>query len=341
MRPKRRFPILSTFLLIFLAGSLAAQAAAQKPSPILVSYSFDDGKTDTGPDTFSVFRNARGNVQLSNAFRLSGYQSVEIQDVAGDKDFPELQGYFPVRGDGWLVVHFALLVVDPREELNVALAGPGGFRLAKDGMALWLATRDGELIHTSDSMAKRLLPLKPFTWYGIDVDYDVARGRYDLRVFEEGIEKPVLSLENQPNATSQPGSAVSVFSFIGDNMDDLSNVTYYVDDVVVATDRDIVLPRFIAPGRRKFFVETAAVPPPSMDAHAPQEPEALRLERQGDEAFRQRDLKEAKRLYEQALPTSEEKERLLLKLADVSFLVGDLKTEKALREKIFGSLDPR
>lgn len=325
----------------FLLLGLAAPAAAQKPSPILVSYSFDDGKTDTGPDTFSVFRNARGNVQLSNAFRLSGYQSVEIQDVAGDKDFPELQGYFPVRSDGWLVVHFALLVIDPREELNVALAGPGGFRLTQDGMALWLATRDGELIHTSDSMPKCLLSLKPFTWYGIDVDYDIARGRYDLRIFEEGIEKPVLSLQNQPNATSRPGSAVSVFSFIGDNMDDLSNVTYYVDDVVVATDRDIVLPPFIAPGRRKFFVETAAVPPPSKDSHAAREPEALRLERQGDEAFRQRDLKEAKRLYEQALPTSEEKERLLLKLADVSFLLGDLKAEKALREKIFGSLDPR
>ena len=330
MRPKRRFPILSTLLVIFLAGSLCA---AQKPSPILVRYSFDDGKTDTGPDTFSVFRNARGNVQLSNAFRLSGYQSVEIQDVAGDKDFPELQGYFPERRDGWLVVHFALLVVDPREELNVALAGPGGFRLGKDGMALWLATRDGELTHTSDSMPKRLLPLKPFTWYGIDVDYDIARGRYDLYVFEEGIEKPVLSLKNQPNAAAQPGSSVSVFSFIGDNMDDRSNVTYYVDDVVVATDRDLVLPPFIAPGRRKFFVETAAVPQAkSLE---------LSLERQGDRAFHRRELNEAKRLYEQALATSEQKGRLLLKLADVSFLLGDLQAEKALREKIFGSLDPR
>jgi hypothetical protein len=178
-------------------------------------------------------------------------------------------------------------------------------------------------------MPKRLLPLKPFTWYGIDVDYDVTRGRYDLRVFEEGVEEPVLSLKNQPNATSQPGSSVSVFSFIGDNMDDLSNVTYYVDDVVVATDRDLVLPPFIAPGRRKFFVETATVPPTS------------RLERQGDEAFHRRDLNQAKRLYEQALAASEENDRLLLKLADVSFLLGDLKAEKALREKIFGSLDPR
>jgi hypothetical protein len=330
MRPTSRAAVLP-----LLACLAAAPAMAAEPSPILVSYSFDDGKTDTGPDTFSVFRNARGNVQLSNAFRASGYQSVEIRDVAGDRDFPELQGYFPERRDGWLVIHFALLVTDPQEELNIALAGPGWFTLNQDGISFWLSTRDGDLLHTTDSIPKRLLRLKPFTWYGIDADYDIVRGRYDLRIYEEGIEEPVVSLKDVPNAGSHPGSAVSMFSYIGD-LKDRSNVIYYVDDVVVATDRKIKLPRFIAPGRRQYFVDRLPAA-----AAAEGEAAAVRLERQGDEAFRVRDLREAKRLYEEALKTVEDRSVLFLKLSDVSFLMGDLAAEKALREKIFGSLDPR
>ena len=335
-------------LLVLLAGSpalavpsprvagLAPPAAAAKPSPILVSYSWDDGNTESGPDTFWVSRKARGNVQLSSSFRASGYQSVEIRDAAGDHDFPELQGYFPELRAGWLVIHFALLVIDPQEELNIALAGPRGFGLSEDGIALWLATRDGHLIHTADSIPRQLLRLKPFTWYGIDADYDIVRGRYDLRIFEEGIEEPVASLKDVPNAGSHPGSAVSMFSFIGD-LQDRSNVVYYVDDVVVATDRKIKLPRLIAPGRRQYFVEKHPAPKAAQG-----EPEAVRLERQGDAAFLARDLREAQRLYSTAMKTSEERRSLLLlKLSDVSFLLGDLASEKALREEIFGSLDPR
>lgn len=337
-KTRRRSWLAGLCLLMVLASSqafAAAPAAAAEPSPILVSYSWDDGKTETGPDTFSVFRNARGNVQLSSAFRASGYQSVELRDVAGDHDFPELQGYFPELRNGWLVIHFALLVIDPQEELNVALAGPGWFNLNEDGISFWLSTRDGDLLHTTDSIPKRLLRLKPFTWYGIDADYDIVRGRYDLRIFEEGIEEPVVSLKDVPNAGSHPGSAVSMFSFIGD-LKDRSNVVYYVDDVVVATDRKIKLPRFIAPGRREYFVEKHPAP-----AAREEEPVAVRLERQGDAAFRARDLREAQRLYEEALKTSENRAILLLKLSDVSFLLGDLAGEKALREKIYGNLDPR
>lgn len=329
----------AVLLLSFLAAVAAATPAiAAESSPILVSYSFDDGKTDTGPDTFSVFRNARGNVQLSNAFRASGYQSVEIRDVAGDRDFPELQGYFPERRNGWLVIHFALLVTDPKEELNIALAGPGWFNLKQDGISFWLSTRDGDLLHTTDSIPKRLLSLRPFTWYGVDADYDIVRGRYDLRIYEEGLEEPVVSLKDVPNAGSHPGSAVSMFSFIGD-IGDRSKVIYYVDDVIVATDRKIALPPFVAPGRRQFVAD-AKPSAPGSEADLP----VVRLERQGDAAFRARDLREAKRLYEEALkatPAESNRDVLLLKLADVSFLMGDLATEKVLREKIFGSLDPR
>jgi hypothetical protein len=324
----RAVPVLVSLLLVSVLPALPAfSESAAAPSPILVSYSWDDANTDTGPDTFTVFRNARGNVQLSNAFRASGTQSVEIRDVAGDGDFPELQGYFPERRKGWLVVHFAMLVVDPKEELNIALAGPNGFQLVPDGISFWLFTRNGNLLQMSDSIPKRLLRLKPFTWYGIDADYDLTAGRYDLRISEEGIEKPVVALKGQHNAAAHPGSAVNMFSFIGDYKDDRSNVVYYVDDVVVASNREVALPRFVAPGRRQFLADT----------QAPVEGK----EGEGDEAFRRRVLPEAERLYRAALQTVKDPRALFLKLSDVAYLRGDLASEKALREKIFGSLDPR
>jgi hypothetical protein len=87
---------------------------------------------------------------------VSGHRSVELRDVAGDGDFPELQGYFPVRGKGHLFFHFAFLTTDPKQELNIALAGPRYFQLEKDGIAFWLGTRDGRLVHHSDRIPKRL-----------------------------------------------------------------------------------------------------------------------------------------------------------------------------------------
>jgi hypothetical protein len=323
-----RQPLTWLGLALVLAG---ASPDSGKPSPVLVSYNFDDALADTGPDTFSVFRNARGNVQLSTEFQVSGHRSVEIRDVAGDKDFPELQGYLPERRDGWLVMHFALLVVDPKEELNVAFAGPGWFRLGKDGMAFWLTTRDGWLFHTTDSIPKRLLRLEPYTWYAVDVDYDVARGRYDLRITPEGADRPAVSLADQPNASSQAGSAVSLFSFTGSVLTDDSNVLYYVDDLWIGTSREAVLPPFVAPGRRKLFV----------DLLNPGASSASSLERAGDAAFAAADYSGAKSFYEQALATAENPVRLYLKLSDVHHLLGNREAEKAYREKVYGSLDPR
>ena len=46
-----------------------------------------------------------------------------------------------------------------------------------------------------------------------------------------------MSLHDQLNSASQGASAVHLFSFIGDNGDDLSSVVYYVDDVIVARSR--------------------------------------------------------------------------------------------------------
>ena len=84
--------VVTVLLLLAFDGAWATGAAAP---PFLVRYSFDDGAVATGPDTFTVFRNAKGSVQLSTAFHVSGYRSLEIRDVAGDGDFPELQGFFP------------------------------------------------------------------------------------------------------------------------------------------------------------------------------------------------------------------------------------------------------
>jgi hypothetical protein len=93
---------------------------------------------ETGPDTFAVFERSKGSVKLSSAYRFSGYRSVELRDVVGDHDFPELQGYFPARRNGRLFAHFALLTTDAGDILNVALAGPKWFTLAKDGIGFWL-----------------------------------------------------------------------------------------------------------------------------------------------------------------------------------------------------------
>lgn len=61
-------------------------------------------------------------------------------------------------------------------------------------------------------------------------------------------------------------------------------------------------------------------------------------ERRGDAAFFAADWDTAIRLYELSGQTST---AALLKLADVYFKLGDLAQEKALRERIYGSLDAR
>lgn len=248
-------------LLTLLAlATLGARADAQtgvveagRPA-VFVSYSFDD-EVPTGPDTFAIYRHGKGGVRLSQAFHVSGYRSVELRDVKGDGNFPELQGYFPAQDRGHLFFHFAFLTTSPREELNVALAGPRWFQLEKDGISFWLGTREGQLVHVSDSIAKKLFAVEAFVWYVVDVAYDLASGRYDLTIHREGQEEPVVALRDQPNGASHPGSAVDKFSFVGSPYTDTSSVVYYVDDVVIGSDRSVTLLPFVAPGRRKHFVD--------------------------------------------------------------------------------------
>jgi hypothetical protein len=239
-----------------LASVLVAPAPARAQSPtVLAQYSFDDDAIDTGPDTFAIFQHAKGSVRLSLSDHFSGYRSIEIRDVSGDHDFPELQGYFPLRSRGTLYLHFALMMTNPVEELNIALAGPAGFALRRDGIAFWLKTIDGYLCQISDSMPKRLFQPQPFAWYVVDAVYDIDRGSYAITIHENGAAKPLAALRDQANAAKQPGSAVDKFSFIGDTGTDQSNVVYYVDDVVVSVDEAVPVARFAAPGRKKFFVD--------------------------------------------------------------------------------------
>lgn len=244
--------ICSLLLLLLAATVAAAQPAAPE---LLVRYSFDDGLTDTGPDTFAVFQHAKGHVRLSSQFRTSGYRSIELRDVAGDGDFPELQGYFPERKRGTLHVHFAMLVANPEEPLNVALAGPSHFQVTENGIAFWLKTREGMLYHVSDSIPKKLFRLEAFVWYTVDVRLDIPRGTYDLTIRKEQTAAPVVALKDQPNSANAPGSTVNMFSFVGSVFEDDSNVTYYVDDVVLGTDEKVTLAPFVAPGRRKLFID--------------------------------------------------------------------------------------
>ncbi|HXH28216.1 MAG TPA: tetratricopeptide repeat protein [Candidatus Polarisedimenticolia bacterium] len=248
----RRVSIQPVALALLLAATVALAA---EPAGVLVRYSFDDDNVATGPDTFAVYEAGRGRVELSSALRLSGYRSVEIRDVAGDGQFPELQGYFPLRRQGTLFAHFAFLTTDERETFNVALAGPEWFSLRRDGIGFWLQGRGGFLYQVSDSIPKKLLPLRSFVWYVVDLTYRVEPGTYDLTIRQEGQVDPIVRLADQVNAAHQSGSALDKFSFIGDTGEDTSNVVYYVDDVVLAADAPPALPPLAAPGRRKLFID--------------------------------------------------------------------------------------
>lgn len=241
---------------IRLQSLIAILFAAQLAhAGVIASYSFDDDDLATGPDTFAVFEHAKGRVEMARDIRFSGYRSLGITDVAGDGDFPELQGYYPVVRDGVLHFRFAMLTATPKEPLNIALAGPNHFTMQKDGIGFWLKVRDGYFQHVSDSMPKKLFAAQAFVWYVVDVRYMLRAGTYDLTISQEGVITPLVALKDQPNTTSSPGSAVSMFSFVGEPFEDDSNVRYYVDDIAVATDDGADINKFAAPGRRKLFID--------------------------------------------------------------------------------------
>ena len=234
----------------------AAQAGDDpKPASVLVEYHFDDEDLATGPDTMLIIQRAKGTVRLSERYRYSGTRSVEVRSVAGDGNFPELQGYLANRKQGTLAFHFALLVANPTEKLNIAIAGPAHFNLSRHGLAFWLTTTEnGKLAHVTNQKTEELFDLRAFTWYVVDCTYRIDAGLYDLTVREEGVPEPVTALKNQKNANGDGGS-IDRYSFVSNPFRDTSNSLFYVDDVVLSTDTAVRRAPMVAPGRRKLFVD--------------------------------------------------------------------------------------
>ena len=215
-----------------IALALTCGQVRAESNDILVWYDFDAETVETGPYTLIAYENAKGSVSLTTKYRFSGSRSVEIRDVAADGEFAELQGFFREMPSGKVYVHFAFMIAEPAESMNIALAGEGHFAMRKNGFGFWLKTQGGHLFHVTKGKDVKLLPVQAFTWYVTDVAYDVDRGSYDLSITAEGRKPPLVSLRAVPNPVSLPGSRIHKFSFIGDTGDDTSNVVYYVDDVV-------------------------------------------------------------------------------------------------------------
>ncbi len=212
MRPK----ILLGLLVFSFGATAAGQEAEEEPAHVLVWYDFDGSEIETGSYTLSIFEDAQGSVSLSSTYPFSGHRAVAIRAVAGDGEFAELQGFFPDRQTGRLFIHFAFMIAEPHEPMNIALAGFSHFRLVKDGIGFWLKTENGVLHHVTAGQEEELFRVEAFAWYVADVIYNIDRGTYDLSIAEEGREAPLVSIGDQPNAVGIPGSKLRKFSFIGD-----------------------------------------------------------------------------------------------------------------------------
>ncbi len=220
---------------------------------LLASYSFDEKLAEVGPDTYEIFQHNYGRVGISNAYSVSGNRSLKIQDVAGDGGFPEIQGFFDTINEGELRFHFALLLADVEQKFNIALAGDSHFRLIKHGIGFWLNNEEGYLRHIIDKNEVRLFKLNPFVWYQFDINYHISSGTYDLLIKDEN-NNILVELHEQENAVNEPGSTVNKFSFIGD-LPDKENASYYVDDIIISTDQNRLETEWVAPGRKKLFID--------------------------------------------------------------------------------------
>ncbi len=68
-----------------------------------------------------------GEVALSNAFRVAGSRSLHISEVPDNRDFAKLLAYFCEADEGTVFVQYYILLTEPRQHFNFALAGPGWF----------------------------------------------------------------------------------------------------------------------------------------------------------------------------------------------------------------------
>jgi hypothetical protein len=367
-RPRPNLP-LPAFALALVLGQTPAAAQSElhhqdqpEGSPILAYYDFEE-PTPSGPDTYWLRAQSGASVDLSAAFRAAGERSLHVREVPENRDFAEFLGYFDERLSGDVFVQFYVLFTDLDQRFNFGLAGPRWFLSSEQhGHAVWLETHGGKLWHRPAGRQAEVFTPRPFTWYFVDLVYDVDGGAYDLRIFEEscGAEctEPLVDLRRQRNFADQDRSSVRFFSFIGD-LEDEGRFDYFVDDVLLASDPAVRLKPFVAPGRRRFFVELyAGGREPLADAarqdllwearewlrgrpgpEAAELPDADRLERAADEAFLSGDLALAREIYELMATDPQRRPRLELKLSDVAYLSGDVAAERELREAIYGRLD--
>ena len=109
-----------------------------------------------------------------------------------------------------------MLIVETEEPMNIAFAGNAHFSMREHGLAIWLKLRRGTLYQVSSGEDVPLFDVEPFTWYVVDLAYDVDAGTYDLLVHAEGQDDPIVALAEQVNAVGIPGSQLRKYSFIGD-----------------------------------------------------------------------------------------------------------------------------
>jgi len=240
--------IQATVLFLFLALCRVSFA-----DQTLVHYDFEANDLAAGPDTFQIFQPHEGTVSLSDTYAYNGYTSLLIGDVVDDGSFPEFQGYYPEVTNGFLYFHFAFMTTKPKQSFNIALAGKGHYQLIKNGIGFWLSNEGGVLSHHPDGEVQPLMPLRSHLWYAVDVSVNIDLGRYHLIISDE-YDEPIVELSNQLTSANLKGSSLNQYSFIGDLQDKFS-AEYYVDEVRIEISNEKQLEPFVAPGRRKLFVD--------------------------------------------------------------------------------------
>ena len=346
------------FVPVAAAGQVAPRVGAPS-SPLLASYDFEK-PTPSGPDTFWARAVDGGAVDLSTAFRFGGERSLRLHERAGNGDFVEFLAYFPERRAGTVFIQFYVLFAEPGERFNFGLAGSGWFLAkAQHGHAVWLQTEGGKLRHQPASGWEDLLAIRPFVWYLVDLAYHVDAGRYDLAIWEEDRQEPLLDLRAVRGYADADASSVRFASLIGD-LEDRGSFDVFVDELVIGSHPSVRLAPFVAPGRRRLFVDLleGGTPLPTeakadlpalaqrylsdlQDLDGPMGKElAAGIEGVGDAALRAGDLPLAAELFEslRSSPDGAQVTRAMLKLSDVHHLSGNRRAERALREAIYGRL---
>lgn len=236
---------------LVLACAVVASASAETT---LVNYNFDYDVLDSGPDTYQIFRHKNAKAEISTDFAGGGYASAHFTDQAGDRDFVEFQGYFPEQQTGIVRFQFKLFIANAQNVFNIALVGKRRYVLSPQGINFWLSYGDGWLRHCTDSIPKKLFQPNLYEWYRVDVQMDLNRGVYALRIARETGEMDAV-VEDQPFAAgSSDRYSLREYSFVGD-LDDMQASDFYIDDLKITTSNEAKLAAMVAPGRRKYFVE--------------------------------------------------------------------------------------